>query len=87
MSDSTKLIYLDQDNIKKMVVFFGDKGDNINELFVTEANQEMDQRDFGVGAQILRDLKVRRIKLISSNPKKRIGLTGYNLEIVDYLTI
>jgi len=36
MSDSTKLIYLDQDNIKKMVVFFGDKGDNINELFVTD---------------------------------------------------
>lgn len=59
----------------------------INELFVTEANQEMDQRDFGVGAQILRDLKVRRIKLITSNPKKRIGLTGYDLEIVDYLTI
>jgi 3,4-dihydroxy 2-butanone 4-phosphate synthase/GTP cyclohydrolase II len=47
----------------------------------------MDQRDFGVGAQILRDLKVRRIKLISSNPKKRIGLMGYNLEIVDYLNI
>ena len=36
MSDSTKLIYLDQDNIKKMIVFFGDKGADINELFVKD---------------------------------------------------
>lgn len=57
------------------------------ELYVTEANQEMDQRDYGVGAQILRDLKIRRINLITSNPKKRIGLMGYELEIVDYLNI
>jgi 3,4-dihydroxy 2-butanone 4-phosphate synthase/GTP cyclohydrolase II len=59
----------------------------IEELYVSEAHQDMDQRDFGVGAQILRDLKVRRIKLITSNPKKRIGLIGYDLEIVDYLNV
>lgn len=58
-----------------------------NELFDSEATQEIDHRDFGVGAQILRDLNVRRINLITNNPKKRIGLMGYGLEIVDFLHI
>jgi hypothetical protein len=44
MSDSTKLIYLDQDNIKKMIVFFGDKGVDINELFVKD-NQNYEYID------------------------------------------
>ncbi len=44
---------------------------------------DMDQRDYGVGAQILRDLGVRKIRLISNNPKKRVGLIGYGLEIVN----
>lgn len=48
---------------------------------------EMDQRDYGVGAQILRDLGIRKIKLISNNPKKRVGLIGYGLEIVDNIGI
>lgn len=43
----------------------------------------MDERDYGVGAQILRDLGVSKIKLITNNPKKRAGLMGYGLEIVD----
>lgn len=41
------------------------------------------QRDFGVGAQILRDLGVQKLRLISNHPKKRVGLTGYGLEIVE----
>ncbi len=52
-----------------------------------EANLElgfqMDERDYGVGAQILRDLGVHKMKLMSNNPKKRKGLIGYGLEIVD----
>lgn len=56
-----------------------------------EANLElgfgMDERDYGVGAQILRDLGVCKIKLISNNPKKRAGLMGYGLEIVDTISI
>lgn len=47
----------------------------------------MDSRDYGVGAQILRDLGVKKIKLISNNPKKRVGLLGYGLEIVDQVPI
>ncbi len=43
----------------------------------------MDKRDYGVGAQILRDLGVSKIKLITNNPTKRVGLSGYGLEIVD----
>lgn len=44
---------------------------------------DMDERDYGVGAQILRDLGVTKIKLITNNPKKRVGLMGYGLEIVE----
>jgi 3,4-dihydroxy 2-butanone 4-phosphate synthase / GTP cyclohydrolase II len=47
----------------------------------------MDARDYGIGAQILRDLDVRKLRLISNNPKKRAGLMGYGLEIVDTIPI
>jgi 3,4-dihydroxy 2-butanone 4-phosphate synthase/GTP cyclohydrolase II len=46
-----------------------------------------DQRDYGIGAQILRDLHVSKIRLMSNNPKKRIGLFGYGLEIVENVEI
>lgn len=56
-----------------------------------EANLElgfsMDERDYGVGAQILRDLGAHKIRLISNNPKKRAGLLGYGLEIIDSIPI
>jgi 3,4-dihydroxy 2-butanone 4-phosphate synthase/GTP cyclohydrolase II len=48
---------------------------------------DMDNRDYGIGAQILRDLGVAKIKLITNNPKKRVGLIGYGLEIVDNIPI
>jgi 3,4-dihydroxy 2-butanone 4-phosphate synthase / GTP cyclohydrolase II len=48
---------------------------------------QMDHRDYGVGAQILRDLGIGKIRLISNNPKKRAGLIGYGLEIVDSVPI
>jgi len=47
----------------------------------------MDERDYGVGAQILRELNISKIKLISNNPKKRAGLLGYGLEIVGTVPI
>src|SRR5215212_5998459 len=46
-----------------------------------------DERDYGVGAQILRHLNVTRLRLMSNNPKKRAGLKGYGLEIVDIVPI
>lgn len=56
-----------------------------------EANLElgfgMDERDYGIGAQILRHMKVSKIRLITNNPKKRAGLKGYGLEIVENVGI
>jgi 3,4-dihydroxy 2-butanone 4-phosphate synthase/GTP cyclohydrolase II len=46
-----------------------------------------DHRDYGVGAQILRDLKVTKLKLITNNPTKRVGLQGYGLEMVERVPI
>lgn len=48
---------------------------------------EMDNRDYGVGAQILRDLGVTKLRLLTNNPKKRVGLMGYGLEIVENVAI
>jgi 3,4-dihydroxy 2-butanone 4-phosphate synthase/GTP cyclohydrolase II len=56
-----------------------------------EANRllgfDSDARDYGVGAQILFDLGVRRMRLMTNNPKKRTGLVGYGLEITENVPI
>ncbi len=56
-----------------------------------EANLElgfkMDQRDYGTGAQILRDLQISKLKLITNNPVKRAALSGYGLEITETVPI
>jgi len=49
----------------------------------TERASDMSQRDFGIGAQILRDLGVSKIRLITNHPRRRVGLIGYGLEIVE----
>ena len=60
-------------------------------LDTVEANEKLgfqgDHRDYGVGAQILHDLGVSKIKLITNNPTKRVGLMGYGLEIVENIPI
>lgn len=48
---------------------------------------KMDERDYGVGAQILRDIGVHKMRLMTNNPTKRAGLIGYGLEIVDNVPI
>lgn len=48
---------------------------------------KMDERDYGVGAQILRDLGVRKMRLMSNNPTKRAGIIGYGLEVVENVPI
>lgn len=47
----------------------------------------MDERDYGIGAQILRHLNIQNIKLLTNNPKKRAGLSGYGLTIVENVPI
>jgi 3,4-dihydroxy 2-butanone 4-phosphate synthase / GTP cyclohydrolase II len=60
-------------------------------LDTVEANEKLgfrpDLRDYGIGAQILRDLGVRKMKLLTNNPKKVIGLNGYGLEIVERISL
>ena len=60
-------------------------------LDTVEANLQlgfdMDNRDYGIGAQILNDLGITKLKLITNNPKKRVGLIGYGLEIVENIAI
>lgn len=53
----------------------------------TPPQYQMDQRDYGVGAQILRDLGVSKIRLITGSNKRRVGLIGYGLEIVENLPL
>lgn len=56
-----------------------------------EANEKLgfapDLRDYGIGAQILRDLGVRQMKLLTNNPRKIKGLKGYDLEVVDRVAL
>lgn len=62
-----------------------------NGMDTVEANLHLgfqpDQRDYGLGAQILRELGISNIRLISNNPKKRAGLNGYGLEIVETIPV
>ena len=60
-------------------------------LDTVEANRKLgypaDLREYGIGAQILADLGVRRMRLLTNNPKKVVGLGGYGLELVDQVPI
>jgi 3,4-dihydroxy 2-butanone 4-phosphate synthase / GTP cyclohydrolase II len=48
---------------------------------------DMDERDYGIGAQILRDLNISKIRLITQNSKRRVGMVGYGLEIVENIDL
>jgi 3,4-dihydroxy 2-butanone 4-phosphate synthase/GTP cyclohydrolase II len=60
-------------------------------LDTVEANERLgfkaDQRDYGIGVQILRDLGVRSMRLLSNNPRKLVGIEGYNLSVVDWIPL
>jgi len=60
-------------------------------LDTVEANERLgfaaDLRDYGMGAQILYDLGIRRLRLLTNNPKKVVGLDGYGLEMVEQLSL
>ena len=60
-------------------------------LDTVEANERLgfkaDQRDYGIGVQILKDLGVRSMRLLSNNPRKLVGLEGYGLSVAEWLPL
>lgn len=70
----------DSDSLLNTLKRYREKQDEGETLHIKE---DMSQRDFGVGAQILRDLGVKKMRLLTNTPRKRIGIDGYGLEIVE----
>jgi 3,4-dihydroxy 2-butanone 4-phosphate synthase/GTP cyclohydrolase II len=60
-------------------------------LDTVEANEALgfaaDRRDYGIGMQILLDLGLAKVRLLTNNPKKRAGIEGYGLEVVERVSI
>lgn len=84
------VVYMNQESIggaliNKLYKYIG--AENGLQIKADSRKQQLDQRDYGVGAQILRSLGVSKIRLLTDNPKKRAGLSGYGIEITDVAPI
>ncbi len=92
----TKSLHWIQEEGKGVLLFMrhSEKGSLLSTLEKVEEEGSLkalkrtgDQRDFGIGAQILRDLSIKKIRLITRSQRKRVGLIGYGLEIVENLPL
>lgn len=78
----------DENSLIEIVEALQDQKKNNKEMNpYFKRNMENEQKDFGIGAQILHDLNIRKLRLLTNNPKKRVGLIGYDLEIVDNVPV
>ena len=60
---------------------------NADEDVLSVTDVAFDQRDYGIGVQILKDLGVRSMRLLSNNPRKLVGIEGYKLSVVEWLPL
>ena len=87
-----KEIQFKQDSATTRMGYLPIGGGGLNAGYDTvDANVELgfppDPRQYGIGAQILEDLGIRKMRLITNNPTKRVGLEGFNLEITETIPI
>jgi 3,4-dihydroxy 2-butanone 4-phosphate synthase/GTP cyclohydrolase II len=83
-------VYLRQSDKSRTLLAQLSRYKSLNEAGSTqqfELNSPMGKKDFGVGAQILRDLGVAKIQLLTNHPRRRMGLIGYGLEIVENIEL
>lgn len=78
------LLYMQQENMQHTVGKDSATPSGIDAIDAKLENKKMDPRDYGVGAQILRDLGVRKMRLMSNKKTKRTGIVGYGLEVCSY---
>ncbi len=91
LTDNMVLLYINKeekgiDLLNRLSLYQSSSKANQTSLHL-ESGATMDERDYGVGAQILRDLGVSKMRLITNYPRRRVGLIGYGLEVVDILPI
>lgn len=77
-----------------VLLILNQNNSNLNPFFRIEENRQIEpnrpeqqQREIGIGAQILHDLGVHKMRIISNNPRKTVALQGYGLEIVEYIPL
>lgn len=85
------ILYMNQEglgsNILERLKEYQKRKEENDKDSISALGVKMDKRDYGIGAQILRDLGINKIKLITNRPVKRAGLHGYGLEIVDHIPL
>lgn len=74
-------------NLMSCLKLMANNPDKSQKPYRGRRNQAMEQRDYGIGAQILRDLGISKIRLLTNNPTRRIGMIGFGLEIVEVVGV
>ncbi|MFK7903570.1 MAG: 3,4-dihydroxy-2-butanone-4-phosphate synthase [Chitinophagales bacterium] len=80
------VLYMNHQSVETDFLHFLKNQDN-SEKAQTPSKALLGQRDYGIGAQILRDLNVHKMRFLTNSPKRRIGLIGYGLEIVENIPL
>jgi 3,4-dihydroxy 2-butanone 4-phosphate synthase/GTP cyclohydrolase II len=75
---------IDQAGCGVVVLLRAPRRDALSSKLEAENRSAKDLREYGIGAQILRDLGIHRMRLLTNHPRQVVGLEGYGLEIIDY---